>query len=255
MLSQPHATYHEYDMVNQGIQDTQLQDRYQQVQDRIAAAADASGRDPASITLVAVTKYTDHEAIKGLYQLGQRDFGESRVQQLTQRVPITDELANQAGQPIEARWHMIGHLQRNKVKKLLPAVHLIHSVDSRRLASEIDQHTDVAGKPTEVLLQVNASGEAAKFGVDPEEADRLFEHMLSLPGLRVRGVMTMAAYSDDPEAAGPTFARTRAIFDRYRETASEDFNILSMGMTGDFEVAIREGATMVRVGRALFEND
>lgn len=224
---------------------------------RIAAAAKKSGRRGDDIALVAVTKYCSLDEVRALLALGHLDLGESRGQQLEERAALlAGEWADKLPEPI--RWHMIGHLQRNKIKQVAPVAALIHSVDSLRLAEELHAFGARHDLVLDVLVQVNASGEDSKGGVPPAAASHLAEQLESMAHLRLRGVMTMAAPSEDPKdletKARPAFARTRGVFEDIRRAdfCNPDFNVLSMGMSGDFEVAIEEGANVVRLGSALF---
>lgn len=237
-----------------------LAEKLDEVKDRIAAAATKAKRDPAEITLVAVTKTAGPEQIREILQLGVSDLGENRVQQLVQRAGQVNEFLQRrqafgdAAVPEKLRWHMIGRLQRNKVKPLLPLVSLIHSIDSLRLAEEIDAAGQKIGKKTPVLLQVNASEEPQKAGVAVGAALHLAEQIGSMPNLQLMGLMTMAEF-DAPEAAiRQAFSRTREIFEemRWHKIGGPSLRHLSMGMSHDFELAIAEGATMVRIGSLLF---
>jgi PLP dependent protein len=215
------------------------------VRARIAEAALRSGRRPESVVLVGVTKTVGVDRIRELVASGVRVLGENRVQEARTKVPEIPGVA----------WHLIGTLQRNKVKDALRWFTLIHSVDSLGLAEEISRRGAEQGGsgPAEVLIQVNVSEETQKHGVPLEEAGRLVAQVRGLPGVRVRGLMGMAPLVDRPEEARPFFRRLREVRDRVRE-ALPDAGVedLSMGMTDDFEVAIEEGATLIRVGRALF---
>jgi PLP dependent protein len=225
---------------------TQLADRLAAVRGRIAAACARAGRDP-DVTLVAVTKTVSPRVAAVMPELGVLDLGESRPQELWRKAEALKDL------PI--RWHLIGHLQRNKVEPTLPLVHMIHSIDSLRLARTVAVEGTKCGRQPETLLQVNASREQQKHGFDVDELLTVRAGLAQLP-LNVVGLMGMAAYADDPETARPTFAGLRQFRDRLqREWNSNGFRIshLSMGMSGDFEVAIEEGATLVRVGTTLFE--
>jgi pyridoxal phosphate enzyme (YggS family) len=225
-----------------------LQQRYTEVMQRIEAAAAAAQRPPSAVRLVAVTKAAPVSAITELVRLGHLDLGESRVQQL---VPRAAEVAATAG--AEVRWHMIGHLQRNKVRELLPVAGFIHSVDSLRLAQAISAEAQRTARTASVLLQVNASLEPQKYGAPLSDAPALAEQMAALPGLQLAGLMTMAELSDDTGAVRAAFARTRELFQKLApRLPREHFRELSMGMSHDFELAIAEGATLVRVGSALF---
>ena len=208
-----------------------------------------AGRVPDAISLVAVTKYAQLEWVKVLLELGVVDLGENRPQQLLERAEqLTDSRA-------AVRWHLIGHLQRNKVRRTLPAVALIHSVDSLRLLRAInDTACELQLSPT-VMLELNLTREPQKHGFQREELLAGWDEVLEFQNVRVRGLMAMASYADDPEASRPTFAALRELRDTLasRSAGRLDLPDLSMGMTGDFEVAIEEGATIVRVGSALWE--
>lgn len=239
-----------------------LQDRYKKIQDNIAAAAVKAKRDPKSVTLVAVTKSATPENIKTLVELGQFDFGESRVLQLQQRWAQIDEwLHRQQGRTEKKlppagslRWHMIGHLQRNKVRLVMGVCAMVHSVDSLRLAEEIGDEASRLKRPMPVLLEVNVAEETSKFGVAVGAALHLAEQIDTMDDVQMVGLMCMAPYSQNPENARPYFARLREIFEeiRFRKIGGDKFRHLSMGMSGDYQVAVEEGATMVRVGTALF---
>jgi PLP dependent protein len=215
--------------------------------ERIAAAAHRSGRTAEEITLVAVTKYADDDSIGALVEAGCRDLGESRPQQLWQRA------ATFADRSI--RWHLIGHLQRNKVARTLPLLSLIHSCDSLRLADSIDQAAAELAQPVSTLLEVNISGDPAKHGFSPVDVASALEQLAALKHVRVRGLMAMAGRPDDPSAARADFRALRELRDRLRVACPAGITLdeLSMGMSGDYEVAIEEGATIVRVGSTLFE--
>ncbi|MEO1584786.1 MAG: YggS family pyridoxal phosphate-dependent enzyme [Planctomycetota bacterium] len=241
-----------------------LDSRYASVVSRVAAAADRAGQDASRVHLIAVTKYAEVEDIKRLVELGHRDFGENRVQQLTQRAAMIDEwvkrrqtlpaVAGDGPIPDPPRWHMIGTLQRNKAKQVAECSRLIHSVDSMRLAEELQSVGLKREQRLDVLIQVNVSGEDSKFGCPVPAAEPLAAAMESMAYLRVRGLMTMAPYSEDAENARPHFARLRDVFEDMSKLGFGDgaFNLLSMGMSGDFEVGIEEGANLVRVGSAIF---
>jgi PLP dependent protein len=244
-----------------------LQDRYTEVKQRVEEAAIRSGRTASSVYLIAVTKFAEPEDIRELIELGHRDFGENKVQQLAQRASVINEwfermkthrrVADEhAGfdPAIPVRWHMIGHLQRNKVRKIADLVRLVHSVDSLRLAEEIQQIANKLDRTIDVLLQVNVSNEESKFGVPIAAAGAIAEQIDTMINVRVRGLMTMAPLSENPEDARPHFVRCRELFeDMVREGVGEDhFDLLSMGMSNDFQVAIEEGANLVRVGSAIF---
>jgi pyridoxal phosphate enzyme (YggS family) len=246
-----------------------LAENLAQVRARIEEAAARAKRDPAEVTLIAVTKYAAPEQIREIIQLGVADLGESKVQQIQQRVPQINEFhqrlvtSGREGVPGRLRWHMIGRLQRNKVKPLLPLITCVHSIDSLRLGEEIDTVAAkmsggaAAGQPPRrvpVLMQVNASEEPQKSGVAVGASVHLAEQLDSMPHLQLVGLMTMAAADADEKAIRHTFARTREIFEeiKWNKIGGAGFKHLSMGMTHDFEIAIEEGATMVRIGSALF---
>ncbi len=241
-----------------------LESRYHAVQQRISAAAERSGRSADSVVLIAVTKHASIDQIRRLISLGHVDLGENRVQVLSQHTAQVEEFlqrrrelpsTRQGEQPMQVRWHMIGHLQRNKVRKVVDQVRLIHSVDSLRLAEEIQTIAAARSKePVEVLIQVNVSGEKQKFGIAPAAARHLIEQIDTMYNIRVRGLMCMAAFNEDPEQSRPVFQRAKEMFDDIlrRGDCSEGFQILSMGMTNDFEIAIECGANIIRVGTAIF---
>jgi PLP dependent protein len=237
-----------------------LADNLKRTQEGIAEAAVRSGRQPGDITLVAVTKAVDLEVVKNLLELGQVDLGENRVQQLVKRASMLEEqmqrrmaAGNDSFGPV--RWHMIGHLQRNKVRQILPLTKLIHSMDTLRLAEEISTRAEKTGELCDVLIETNVSGEKSKEGIPPAAVPYLVEQIVSLPKIRVVGLMTMAPLMENPEESRGVFARTRELFEDIRTSrkVGSEFCHLSMGMSSDFVVAIEEGATLVRIGSALFE--
>jgi PLP dependent protein len=245
---------------------TPLAERLEAVKDRIANAATNAKREPSEVTLIAVTKYAAPEQIREILSLGVADLGESRVQQLTQRAAQLNEFvarraasginqpAGESAMPDKIRWHMIGHLQRNKVKPVLPLVSCIHSVDSLRLAEEIETHCAKLGRKMPVMLQVNASEEQSKFGVAVGAAVHLAEQIDTMDNLQLVGLMTMAQLEADEKTIRQCFSRTREIFDemKWHKIGGQYLRHLSMGMSNDFELAIAEGATMVRIGSELF---
>jgi pyridoxal phosphate enzyme (YggS family) len=220
-----------------------LAERLAAVHDRIAAACARSGRSRAEVTLVAVTKTVSTEVAAVLPELGVLDLGESRPQELWRK---SSAITN-------VRWHLIGHLQRNKIDRTIPLVSLVHSVDSERLLAALSEFGVKRGSPVPVLLEVNCSREEAKGGFAPDAIPPLADTLMSLSGVRIDGLMTMAAYHDDPELCRPTFVELRAIRDDLRTRTGLPLPHLSMGMSHDFEVAVEEGATFVRVGSTLFE--
>lgn len=230
-----------------------LQDRLASVKQRIAQAARRSGRDPAEVTLVAVTKTLPVDAIVQAYALGLRDFGENRVEEAQDKLPAVQAcLPSPAAPP---RFHMIGHVQSRKARDVAALFDIVHSVDSLKLAGKLSRALAAGPRALPILLECNVSGEASKYGFQPYAAGFWadVEALLALPGLQLEGLMTMAPVVDEPEQARPVFAALRrlgqALAARFGAACAQQ---LSMGMTDDFEVAIEEGATMVRVGRALF---
>ncbi|MBQ6312560.1 MAG: YggS family pyridoxal phosphate-dependent enzyme [Lachnospiraceae bacterium] len=224
--------------MKEGLEDTQQ---------AIINAACRAGRDPSEVTLVAVGKTKPASMIRELYDLGVRDFGENKVQELTAKY---EEL------PKDIRWHMIGHLQSNKVKYIVDKVAMIHSVDSLRLAQVIEKEAvkkDV--DHVDVLLEVNVSGEESKYGMTPAEVEEQIGQFLELKRVRIRGFMTVAPFAEDPEEVRPYFKRLKQLsVDIQNKTIDNniDVGLLSMGMSGDFEAAIEEGASFVRVGTRIF---
>ena len=220
-----------------------LRERIATVNRRLADAAMRSGRRREDVTLVAVTKYSSTEIVALAFELGLRDFGESRPQELWKK---------HAALP-NVNWHLIGHLQRNKIEKTIPLVSLVHSVDSERLLIALDEFGRKRGSPVPVLLEVNCSREETKGGLRPDDVPAIADKALSLTGVRFDGLMTMAAFHDDPHLCRPTFAELRNLRDQLRSRTGLPLPHLSMGMSNDFEVAIEEGATLVRIGSTLFE--
>jgi pyridoxal phosphate enzyme (YggS family) len=222
-----------------------LTDRLHAVEERIRAACQRAGRPRDEVTLVAVTKYVGPEIAALLPELGVRDLGESRPQELWRKA---------AAVPADVRWHLVGHLQRNKIDKTLPLVHLIHSVDSARLLEAINAEAAKQSRTIDLLLELNLSRETNKHGFNPDDLRRQTLPISQAPNVCVRGVMTMAAEEGDLEVCRRTFAELREWRDRLRsEWGITSAAHLSMGMTHDFEIAIEEGATLIRIGSALFE--
>ncbi len=212
-----------------------LKENLAAVRDRIARAADRARRDPASITLLAVTKVFPSTAIQQAYDLGLREFGENYVQEFEGKAPHVAPLPG-------ARFHLIGHLQSNKSRKAADLFHVIQTVDSGKLARRLNE----AGRLLDVMLEVKLSDEDAKSGADPSEIPATLDTVRACPNLRLLGLMTMPPWSDDPEASRPYFRRLRELAQQHNLAQ------LSMGMSHDLEAAIEEGATCVRVGTALF---
>ncbi len=213
------------------------------IRQRIAAACARAGRAPDAVTLLAVSKTHPPEAIAAAAACGQLLFGESKVQEAKAKIPLC---------PGKARWHLIGHLQSNKCRDAVELFQLIESVDSLALAQEINKRAAVAAKPMPVLLEVNVAGEASKFGYAPERLLAELAELNRLPRLEIHGLMTVPPYVTDAEKARPHFRRLRELKEQCEQILGAPLPQLSMGMSGDFEVAIEEGATIVRVGTALF---
>ncbi len=220
-----------------------------QIRERIRLAAQRAGRDPDAVTLMAVSKTFPPEAIRGAYDAGIRVFGENRVQEFAGKIENLRGLT-------DARWHMIGHLQTNKAAKAAELFHAIDSVDTLKLAEKLNDAARKYGKKRTVLIEVNVGGEGAKSGLPPDSAE--LENLLSsaagLDCLQICGLMTIPPYTEDPQAARPYFRRLRELQDQIvaRNLPSISMTTLSMGMSHDFEVAIEEGSTCVRVGTAIF---
>ena len=238
-----------------------LTENVKRVRDRIAGACERAGRDPSGVGTVAVTKYVDLEVVRQAMDLGLTDLGESRPQQLNQRAGMLHELSERkavlGGRDAtpRPRWHMVGHVQRNKVKLVVPWVELIHSVDSLRLAEDLHAQATKLGRVVDILLQVNTSGERVKHGVAVGAVAHLAEHFREWTGIRLSGLMTMAPLEATPAELRLYFNRLRDVFDDLRgeRFIGPEFRHLSMGMSTDFEIAVECGATLVRIGSALFE--
>ena len=233
-----------------------IEKNLQAVRENVAAACERAGRDAEDVTLIAVTKAVGLEEIKSLLDLGLTDLGENRSQQFIGRAAEVASYLQRRRTPLASpvRWHMIGHLQRNKVRHVLDCVEVIHSVDSLRLAEELNARAEHLDRRVDVLLQINCSKEQQKFGVAVGACTHLAEMIASLPHLRLTGLMTMAQITDDPEAARPVFVRLRELFEEMEKDGigGDDLRHLSMGMSQDYAVAVEEGATILRIGSALF---
>lgn len=221
--------------------------RLESVESTFERVCQRAGRDRSEITLVAVSKTHPASAIRVLYDAGVANFGASYVQEWEEKAP---EL------PDDIRWHFVGHLQSNKAKYVADRVAMVHSVDRRSVMKQLNRRAD---RPVDVLLQINIADQESKSGVVPEKLEELLETTLDYPNLRIRGLMTLPPHVEEPEENRPRFRRMRELFDEAREwlAASDErdegiFEHLSMGMTNDYEVAIEEGATIVRLGTALF---
>jgi len=224
-----------------------IRDNLASVRERIAAAARRAGRDPSAVTLVAVTKKRPVELVRPLLEAGACDLGENYPQELWEKVDaLTDS-------PIPIRWHLIGHLQGNKARRTFPMVHTIHAVDSLKLLRTLDELAAESTDPPEVCLQVNTSDEEAKHGWKDASILDDAQAIAACSRIKIVGLMTMAAWGTDAESARPSFVRLRAIRDSLARLTGRPLTHLSMGMSNDFETAVEEGATLVRVGSALFE--
>ncbi len=223
-----------------------LRKNIDKVRARIDGACRRCGRDPSEVTLIAVTKAVDPEVARLVLDAGIDHIGENRVQEAERKRAV---LGN------SGTWHLIGHLQRNKAKKAVSLFSMIHSVDSIRLLEEIAKTRANDPAPVDILLEVNVSGETSKHGFDPGGLDEAIRKADSLPGIRLRGLMTMAPYDPDAEAARPWFRKLKELHVKAKSegSAGQGFDVLSMGMSGDFEVAVEEGATHVRIGTALYK--
>lgn len=223
-----------------------IKENVARVLEKISDAAAQSGRKPEDITLIGVTKTVSYEQARELMDAGVFHLGENRVQSFLEKYEHLKQ---------EPTWHLIGHLQTNKVKYIAGKVSMIHSVDSLKLATEIDKQFQGVGKCADILVQVNVSGEESKFGISPEEAFPLMEQLSQLTHLRVRGLMTMAPKTDHPEDCRRFFYGLQKLAVDIKNKKYDNISMehLSMGMSGDFREAILEGATMVRIGSALFE--
>lgn len=225
--------------------DTYLKENFQSVEARIQAACDRAGRSRKEVTLIAVSKTKPVEMLQTIYDAGSRDFGENKVQEMCDKI---EQL------PTDIRWHMIGHLQTNKVKYIVGRVSLIHSVDSLHLAQEIEKQAAKLDVIVPILIEVNIAEEESKFGIHKEETISLVRELAALPHIRIQGLMTIAPYVENPEDNRAYFRGIKQLsVDIARENIDNvSMDCLSMGMTGDYEVAIEEGATMVRVGTGIF---
>lgn len=213
------------------------------VQERIRAACDRAGRAVDSVALLAVAKTHSADAVQALAACGVRLFGENKVQEAKAKIPLCSS---------RLRWHLIGHLQTNKVRDAVALFEMIQSVDSLRLAREINQRAEQAAKQMPVLLEVNLAGEASKFGYAPDQLRAELRELNTLPRLEIHGLMTVPPWSPVPERVRPYFRQLRELRQQCEDQLGAPLPELSMGMTGDFEVAIEEGATLVRIGTALF---
>ena len=222
-----------------------LKDNFETVEKNVANACARAGRDRSEVTLIAVSKTKPVEMLREVYDAGARDFGENKVQEICEKY---DKL------PSDIKWHMIGHLQRNKVNQVIDKVTLSHSVDSYRLAQEISVQAQKKGLSIPILIEVNIAGEESKFGISADDTIQLVEEIAALPNLKIQGLMTIAPYVVDPEENRLYFRQIKqlSVDIKNKNIDNVSMDILYMGMTGDYEVAIEEGATMVRVGTGIF---
>ncbi len=222
-----------------------IKENIEKVSKKVKEAAQRAGRDPRDVVLIAVSKTKPVEMLQEAYDAGARDFGENKVQEIVDKYPQL---------PNDIRWHLIGHLQTNKVKYIVDKVAMIHSVDSLKLAQEISRQAVKHDVTVDILIEVNVAGEESKFGVSPEDTCHLCEEISVLPGMRVRGLMTVAPFVDDPEENRPVFSALRQLLVDIdgKNIDNVCMDCLSMGMSGDYEVAVEEGATFVRVGTSIF---
>jgi pyridoxal phosphate enzyme (YggS family) len=230
-----------------------IADRLTEIRGRITAAARSAGRDPSSVRLVAVSKTFPLESVAAAFAAGQRDFGENRVQEALQKIELAlQKIERSADQSI--RWHLLGHLQTNKARKAAPAFAVIQSVDSVELIHKLDQAAADTHHAPELLIQVDLAGETTKFGVAPAEVPRLFEAAAACRAARVVGLMTLPPAPDTPEDSRRWFRQLRELRETWQASGvpASMLRELSMGMSGDFDVAVEEGATIVRVGTAIF---
>lgn len=222
-----------------------LKENLASVEERIAAACERAGRKRQEVTLVAVSKTKPVEMLQEIYEEGIRDFGENKPQEIKDKHP---QLSG------DIRWHMIGHLQRNKIKYIIDKVCMIHSIDSQRLAEAVSEEAVKHGIVMPVLVEVNVAGEASKYGIMPGETEDFVRQISVLPGIRIEGLMTIAPFTENAEDNRQYFRSLKKLYVDIKEKNIDNVNMcnLSMGMTGDYEVAIEEGATMVRVGTGIF---
>ncbi len=220
-----------------------LAENLQSIQQRIAAACVRAGRAPESVTLIAVSKTHPPDAVAEAAKLGLMTFGENKVQEAKAKIPLC---------PGRLRWHMLGHLQTNKCRDAVALFEMIQSVDSLYLAEELSKRADQAVKNLPILLEVNVVGEASKFGYTPQKVMEDLERINALPRLEIHGLMTVPPWTPTPEKVRPVFQKLRELKSECEQKLGAPLPHLSMGMTGDFEIAIEEGATMVRIGTALF---
>ncbi|MDO5806895.1 MAG: YggS family pyridoxal phosphate-dependent enzyme [Lachnospiraceae bacterium] len=222
-----------------------IKENLEEVEARITRACERSGRERSEVTLISVSKTKPVEMLQEAYDAGSRDFGENKPQEIREKYPQL---------PTDIRWHMIGHLQRNKIKYIIDKVYMIHSVDSIRLAEAIDEEAKKHGIVMPVLIEVNVAEEESKFGVHLDEVESLIRQISELSNIQVQGLMTIAPFTENAEDNRIYFRKLRNLYVDIKDKNIDNVNMcnLSMGMTGDYEVAVEEGATMVRVGTGIF---
>ncbi len=218
----------------------------EEVQNRIAAACSRSGRDTAEVTLLPISKTVDQYRIRWAHDVGCQHFGENKIQELRSKFDLMKDL--------KIRWHMVGHLQSNKAKLVAKIAHGFQALDSLKIARLLDQHLQRQGRSLEVLIQVNSSGETTKFGLQPEGVPAFVHQLTPFSALKIKGLMTLAIFSSDRERVRQCFVKMRELREKMRQESPENFSFdeLSMGMSNDYELATQEGATIVRVGQAIF---
>lgn len=222
-----------------------IKENLRQVEENIKNACEVSGRSREEVTLISVSKTKPVDLIEEAYALGERNFGENKVQEINEKYPVL---------PKDIKWHLIGHLQRNKVKYIMDKVCLIHSVDSVRLAEQIQSEAEKSGTDMDILIQVNVANEDTKFGIKEEETEKIIREIAKFPNVHIKGLMTIAPFTDEPETNRKYFKKLKQLSVDIRKKNIDNVNMdcLSMGMTGDYQVAIEEGATLVRVGTGIF---
>ena len=220
-----------------------LEENYHSIQKQIALSAEKDGRDPATVRMLAVSKKMEAEKIRVIWRLGHRLFGENRVQEAKVKIPEM---------PVGGEWHFIGGLQTNKAKDAVDCFDVVESVDRLELATELQKRLELVGKKMRLMLEVNVGGEAAKHGCAPEKVGELLQEVMPLSRLEVIGLMAIPPFREESEMARPFFSKLREIRDQLQESQGVHLPELSMGMSHDFSVAIAEGATIVRIGTALF---
>ncbi len=227
-----------------------IRDRLADVRDRVKSACERVDRSPAEVTVIGVTKTFPQAAVEAARQAGLVDFGENRVQELEEKSAVMPGQYNGG----DVRWHLVGHLQRNKVKTAIEQFDIFHALDSPRLAREIEKRAERIDRVIPSFVQVNISGEESKYGLPADEVHDYLDSLARYDYLRVEGLMTIPSLVDDPEDVRPEFRRMRELLERYDDSDNPqvDLQYLSMGMSNDFEVAIEEGATHIRVGRGIF---